>query len=195
MKTQEEQAQTIANHMPSGRAFGAKNISGTNIRKFLLGLAKELIRVDWFIEKFRDDVLPDTTEFYLDEWESAVNIPDCCLDGSGDKDTRRRDIIGKLARMGIQTQSDFQELAAYFGVTIQIESGSVHGAFPFTFPIEFYDDERAAHHTIIITFSLPETERFPYEFPISFGNPEIVMLECIFNELKPANVNIIYRYS
>lgn len=192
IKTEEEQAQTIANHMPSGRAFGAKNVSGTNIRQFLLGLAKELIRVDALLVLFRSDILPDETEHFIDEWESAVDIPDSCLKGTGDNDERRLHIIAKLARMAIQTNPDFVDLANYFGISVTIESGSIHGAFPYTFPIVFYPDARAAHHTLIINFSSPGEPTFPYTFPIVFGSNDLIRMQCIFNKLKPANVDITY---
>jgi uncharacterized protein YmfQ (DUF2313 family) len=199
IKTEEEQAQTIANHMPSGRAFGAKNISETVIRRLLLGLAQELIRVDAAIDLFRTDILPDETEFYIDEWESAVGIPDICLDGKGNDIERRLHIIAKLAKMNVQTPQDFEDLAAFLGVQILVTSGSVHpdyliyGAFPYTFPLIFYPSERAAHHTIIVTFTEPPQTSFTYTFPIVFGDDSQRLIQCIFSKLKPANVQIIYE--
>ena len=192
----EQQAQVLANYLPGGKTFAAKNITGSSVRKLLKGFATEMQRVDELINIFRTDILPDQTEFFIDEWEAAVGIPDLCFKMVSELDdvTRRLNITIKLACMNLQTAEDFIQLAAKFEVNITVESGSVRGAFPFTFPIIFFDDARAAHHTIIIKFTdLPAEEVFPLEFPISFGSSDQVLLQCLFEKSKPANVQIIYE--
>ena len=39
--TQEQQATTLGSYLPGGKAFTAKDVSGTNIRKLLLGLGDQ----------------------------------------------------------------------------------------------------------------------------------------------------------
>lgn len=196
VKTKEEQAQTLANYLPGGRAFNAKNISDTTMRKLLRGLADELSRTDTIIALFRTALIPDTTEHFIEEWESAVGIPDECFnepDPSVLTDVERRlRITIKLSCLNLQTQGDFVKLAEKFGVTIEAEAGSVHGAFPFKFPMKFYATAKEAMHTIVIRFtSLPNV--FTYTFPIEFSDPTTLLLQCLFNKAKPAHVNIAYE--
>lgn len=191
--TKTQQAQTIANYLPGGKIFGAKNVSGTNIRKLLVGFANELLQVDALISKFRVDIVPDTTEHFIDEWESALGIPDDCFNGKGSDTSRRLAIVLKLAALGIQTNSDFVALAAKFGVAITVESGSVHGCFPFQFPIKFYPSAKAARFTIVVRPIETIGDTFTYTFPINFGSEELGIIACLFDKLKPANVEVVFE--
>ena len=189
--SKEEQAQTLANYLPGGSPFAGKNVSGTNIRNFLLGLASELLRTDEIIELIRTQLLPETTDYYISEWESAVGIPDACFDNVGTDAERRLQIIVKLACMNAQTSGDFITLAAKFGVTVKIIAGSVHGAFPYIFPILFLGDGTSAHHHIVVDANLDITA-FPYTFPILFGASAPALIECLFNQIKPATVKVLF---
>jgi len=191
--SKQQQAQVIANYMPGGKAFAAKNILGTNIRKWLLGFAREFLRVDALIALFRVDTVPDKTQYYISEWESAVGIPDDCFKGTGDDTERRLHIIMKLAKSGLQTGQDFVDFAAKLGIPIEVESGAIHGAFPFIFPIKFYPSGEAAHHTIIVRATETIGATFPYIFPIVFGTNDFALLECLFKKLKPANVDVVFE--
>ncbi len=191
--TKSQQAQTIANYLPGGRVFASKNFATSDLRKLLFGFSNELLRVDNLIAIFREDTVPDRTQFFIDEWEAALGIPDSCFDGKGTNDERRLAIITKLASLGAQTADDFINLAATFGVTVTIESGSVHGTFPYTFPIKFYSSARAARFTIIVRSPLFILETFPYTFPIMFGPDKLSIIECLFNKIKPANVDVVFE--
>ncbi len=190
--TEQQQAQTIAHYLPSGRAFAAKNVITSNIRKLLLGLAKEYIRIDALIALFRKDTVPDATKNFIAEWESALNITSSCFPASGDNIERRLHIIIKLAHFGVQTAQDFIDLAALFGVVIEAESGFlhyIHGALPF----KSYPDEKTARMTLVIRPAEAIGASFPYTFPIVFGTSTLATLECLFKQLKPANVDLVFE--
>lgn len=193
-KSKEQQATTLANYLPGGKTFAAKSVDGTVMRKLLRGFAGELERTDDIIELFKSDILPDLTEHFIEEWESAVGIPDDCFSGS-DAQTdiiRRLHITCKLAGMGVQTSADFVELAAKLGVNITIIAASINGAFPLQFPWVFYLSGKEATHTAIITFTLDPGDTFTYTFPIPFGSSIPILVKCVFDKLKPATVNFVY---
>lgn len=190
-RTQKEETKTLSLYLQSGRAFGAKDIPGSVLYQLFEGLAAELVRSNGLVEEFRQEVLPDATTLFLDEWESAVGIPDTCLLGTGTVAERRRDVLVKLSSLGVQTAADFIALAASFGISTQIKGGSVHGCFPMKFPITFFPTERAARHTIMADFDLPARATFPLTFPIPFSTPELSMVECLFRKLKSANVDLL----
>ena len=190
--TNEKQTSVLANYLPSGSAFGAKGVAGSRTRLFLSGLAGEMVRACDLIQEFRDEFLPDTTTLLIDEWESAVGIPDTCFANDGTLAERRTNVKIKLAALGLQTASEFEALAALLGITVNIVAGSVHGTFPFTFPIIFFPDARAARHTIIVDADFGAMTSFPYTFPITFEEGGETLLSCLYEKLKPANVDLLF---
>lgn len=191
--TKSQQAQTLANYLPGGRIFASKDFTTSELRKLLFGFSNELLRVDNLLSIFREDTVPDRTQHFIDGWESALGIPDSCFDGKGTDENRRLAIVTKLAALGAQTTDDFVNLAATFGVTVTVESGSVHGTFPYTFPIKFYPSAKVARFTIVVRSPLFILETFPYTFPIMFGPDELGIIECLFNKIKPANVQVVFE--
>ena len=190
-KTPAQQTDSLANYLPPGRVFAAKDVQGSVTRLLLEGLAGEIVRASGLVDEFKSEILPDETTLFLDEWESAVGIPDDCFTGQGTDATRRRDILAKLASLGVQTAQDLVDLATFFGITATVKGGSTHGVFPFEFPMVFFPNERAARHTILINLE-GLVDSFPYEFPITFGSAEIALVKCLFGKLKPANCDILY---
>lgn len=192
-KTLEEHANALSAYLPNGRTFEAKNIDGSNLRDLLVGLAEELKRVQENIGLLESEYLPDKTVLFLDEWEKAVGIPDTCFTGAGTADERRRDILIKFASLGVQTLDDFVALADAFGVAVSLVAGYDVITFPLTFPVMMFNSETDARFTIIVNFTDPDTSRFPLVFPVVFGTKEIAILECLFNKVKPANCQIIFK--
>lgn len=187
--SREEHTQLIADYLPPGRAFGSKNETGSNLRAFLRGLAGEVIRVEEQIDLFREEILPDQTVLFLTEWESAVEIPDGCLEGTGSQTQRRLELTTKLADMNLQTPQDFIDLAAIFETPITVESGIDR---PDLIVSESWTNKEA-RFTIVITFEIEVPEVFPYTFPIVFGGEEGIIIECLFSKLKPANCQLYFE--
>ncbi|MCK4759966.1 MAG: DUF2313 domain-containing protein [Candidatus Aminicenantes bacterium] len=190
----EEHANALATYMPNGPLFEAKNINDSNFRQLLRGLSGELFTSQGYLVTLNDDYFPDQTTLFLAEWEKALGIPDSCFSGIGSHDDRRRNIVTKLAALGIQTENDFVNLGSTFGVTVTINPGyDVGSIFPMTFPFVFFPTIKEARFTIVVDFTVEAASRFPLVFPFTFGSDEIAILECVFTKLKPANCNIIFR--
>lgn len=192
IRTQQQQAQTIANYLPGGKAFAAKNIITSNIRKLLLGFSVEFVTIDELIALFRRDTVPDTTENFIDEWEAALGIPDSCLSGTGTSIQRRLEFLIKLAGYGLQTAQDFIDLALKFGIVINAEGGANRGIYGKEPEIVFGSDKEA-RFTLVIAPVENIGEKFTYTFPITFGTQDLSTLECLFEKLKPANVQLMYE--
>lgn len=187
--SKEEQADTIAGHMPSGRVWNAKRVDGTVMRRLLKGFAVELMRVDAKILQFRRYILPDEDTLFMQEWESALGIPDGCFQGTGTDAERIRDIQCKLADMNISTEPEFEAFAAKFGLTVDVIPGAVYGSFPYTFPMIFFTDAKEAKFTMLVDIG-EEALSFPYTFPIEFTTPELTLLKCLFDVMTPATVDV-----
>ena len=192
-RTQDEYADSLAAYMPGGRLFKNKTVQDSNFRKLLRGLAGELFKVNGYLKQYADDIIPDQTERFIDEWESAVGIPDGCFDGNGDLTTRRTNVLTKLAALGVQTAEDFEALALVFGKTVDIFPLSQEALPPYGVPFNPVGLPSARFIIVVegvdIAGDVP-----PYDVPFPLGVGESV-LECVFKRLKPANCDIIFRNS
>ena len=183
--TSREHAASIAAYLPGGIMFEAARIDGTNTSDLLVGFAGELKRVETELINYVEQYGIEKTTLLLTEWEKSLGIPDDCFDGTGDVATRRRDILTKLASLGVQTADDFVELALIFGITVTVEGGLDSSVV--------FADDRTARFTIVVTFEVTEANEFPFDYPIVFGDDSIAILECLFDKLKPENCAIIFQ--
>jgi len=181
--TLEDHTNAIAAYLPNGRTFEAKGIQGSNFRQLLTGIAGEFQRAQCYIQTLEDEFIPDLTTLFIDEWEQALGIPDLCFTGTGTDDERRRDILTKLSLLGVQTVEDFENVALVFGLTAEVLAG-VDSAVVFP-------DITSARYTIVVNVTLPE--RFIYTFPFTFGSNLLVFLQCIFDQVKPENCQVIFE--
>lgn len=179
--------------MPGGELFRQKSIANSNFRNLLLGMSYELMRANGALIEYSSEILPDKTTKFIDEWESAVGIPDSCFDGSGDVEARRRAVLVKLFALGVQTSTDFITLAGLFGVTVVIYPGKDVFDAPALVPGVTFTTATEARFTIVVTFLLEAAQVFPYTYPIPFGSSEIAILECLFNKVRPANCQVIFQ--
>lgn len=189
----EQYTNSLADYLPGGCLFASAYVSNSNFRKLLRGMSGELFRANGLLKEYSEQVIPDQTVKFIEEWESALGIPDDCFSGTGTLTERRRDILTKLAALGVQTRQDFIDLAATFGVTITINAGIDEITFPLTFPVVMFSTVKEARFTIVVRFTVQAANRFPLVFPITFGSGEIAILECLFTNLKPTNCDIIFQ--
>jgi hypothetical protein len=176
--TTDEHANSLAAYLPGGFIYHALRQPSSNMRNLILGLAFELARAEQEIINFSINVGASNTVALIDEWEKAVGIPDDCFDGSGTIAERRTKVLVKLASQGVQTNQDFDDLAALLGINTFILAG---------------DDAGESRFTIVVQFDPPPAEGFPYEFPFVFGENGIDVLICLFGKLKPANCDLIFQ--
>lgn len=190
--TRDEIADSIADYLPNGVLFLAKKIGGTKLRSLLLGLARQLMISENKLALTWEELNPETTTELIEEWESALGIPDQCFNTMGSLANRRRNVVIKL-NSSIQTEQDFIDLAALFGFTIQISRGAATSTFPITFPWVLFSTDKDIKFTMIVDFNIDPLNVFPFTFPFVFEEDGLEEIKCLFGKLKPANVNIIYR--
>jgi len=189
----EQYTDSLADYLPGGILFASAHVSDSNFRKLLRGMAGELFRSNGLLIEYSEQILPDQTIKFIEEWESALGIPDDCFTATGSLTDRRRDILVKLASLGVQTVQDFVDLATTLGATVTVNSGIDEITFPLVFPIVMFKTVKEARFTIVVRFTVQAANRFPLVFPITFGDGTIALLECLFTKLKPANCDIIFK--
>lgn len=190
--TKAQHARSLANYLPSGKLFAGAFTSGTNFRNFIVGMATELQRSEAYLLSYQDEYDIRTTTLFIAEWESALGIPDDCFTNTGTIEERRRNVLAKLASLGVQTRQDFIDLAALFGVNVTILSGSEVGGFPVVFPFILLSAQEL-RFTMIVQYTIVGAETFPLTFPFIFGDSVTDLMECLFSKLKPANVKLTFQ--
>jgi uncharacterized protein YmfQ (DUF2313 family) len=191
--TIQEHANSLALYMPSGKLFQAARQSTTNFRKFIEGLADELKISEGFLKSYQDEYDVRTTSLLIEQWESALGIPDDCFSGDGTLVERRRDALAKLGSLGVQTAEDFEAVALIFGIDADVQSGVGVATFPFVFPIPLLLGDLQSKFTIVVFYSIVGAESFTFTFPFILGDSRADVLRCLFEKLKPANCEIFFN--
>lgn len=192
--TVEENTQALADLLPKGTAWEAKNIENSNMRKLLMAMSKEFRRVQDKINEFATEHRPETTTNLIEEWEAAVGIPDECFSNKVSIDLRRKQVVAKLAKMNVQTAKDFIELAAYFGYNVTIKNAEDGSVIPLVLPFTLGEIDYLINTMIVKFIDLDSPENvLPATLPFTLGKDSNI-ITCIFNKLKPATIEIIFTY-
>jgi len=185
-RTVEDHTQALADYLPGGRGFEAKNINDSEFRKLLRGVSHELFNAQGYLAELEGQYFPDKTEDFISEWERALKIPDDCFPGTGSLTERRRDITVKLASLGVQTAADYVRLGGLYGIPLTVSPLSDENPLP---PGVSVVDAR---YMTVITGPVLVGNFPPYEVPFFLSAGETV-LQCLFKKLDPANCGLLYR--
>lgn len=191
----EEHTQAVADYVPQGKLWRAKNIVNSKIRDLLTAFGASNKRQEEALNDFWQEVFIGTTDEFIDDFEKALGIPDDCFTGTGTLEERRTQAQLKLVSLYVVTEQDFIDLAAILGFTITIEQPIKTAIFPYVFPFVL-PDAKGIRFTWIVRGVNVATAGFPYIFPFVFpdlSNQNI--LQCLFNRLKPANTSLQFLNS
>jgi hypothetical protein len=195
-----EQRDSLSKFFPSIRPLCAKDIPEKNFYKLLLGYAKEFVRMECAMIEAQQQQNPKNTTVFIEEWEKSLGIPDDCFSVTGTLAERRLNVVVKFALMNIQTKPDFIALAAIYGFDIEIVNFNPGTGFPFTFPFILVSGDSFEENFVVIIRFLnvpppPPVAVFPYTFPITFGVSEINIVQCLFEKLKPVDVELRFEFA
>ena len=174
--------QSLANLMPNGKAFEAKNISESKMRALLLGLSQETRRATASIYSLAANFIPNLSDSYIEIWEKFLGIPDDCIPINQTEEQRRLHIIIKLAYLNLYSIDDYYKLAKLLGVEIVSYNNSTFGS-------------------ITITILNQPDSKFPLLFDPSieltygafvFGSSRQGIFQCLVQKYKPAHVEVIF---
>jgi len=170
----EQHVQALADYLPNGRLFEAKSVQDSNFRQLLRGLAGELFNAQGYLVTLNNEYLPDLTTLFLDEWERALQIPDDCFPSTGTVSERRRDVLVKLAALGVQTAEDFEILGTVFGTTIQVIPLIELSLPPYDVPFFPVEETRARFIFVVVGSGLDP------------------VLECLIRKQAQANGGVLF---
>jgi len=107
----DEETQLLAQCSPRGLVWDAKGDKDSNLYKLLKSIATEINALDQEIYTMVTEWNINNTTDLINEWETAVGIPDECRSKAEDIATRRSDVITKLRKIPIVTIQDYKDLA------------------------------------------------------------------------------------
>lgn len=190
--TKDQTITLIAQFLPDGKALASKYCEGTNLRSYLSPKSVEFKRFQDIMATFLEELDPRTTELFIEEWESALGIPDACIPLAATAQERRDNIVLKLTSLSVQTEEDFRNLGEQFGFTIEFLSDGVP---PYDVPFTPLSD---------VVFGVP-----PYDVPFipsgedtsfvwlifadfSSDPTKAAIFQCLVKALIPAYTRVIF---
>jgi len=193
--SQEALTNILAQYLRNDDLHASKNIEDANLRKLLLGLSVGFQDVNNNINILAKEGNVKEAEALIEKWEMTVGIPDDCLDNSGTLAQKRNNVLIKFAGLQGTLIQQFEYVINLLGYSgIVVKSGINAISYPLTYPILYIGSEEEAAFTIVVVLP-PELspQVYPLLYPITYDSI-IPQLQCIFDKLKPANVQIIYQY-
>lgn len=195
-QTIESQANLTARHLPVGRVWDRAFESESNIYRLMLGLSYEFFRLELLSKILDNEINIRQTLDLISTWERSVGIPDCCFCIDETDEVRREQILQKFSNLGgVQTAEDFERVAALFGYDVTVKPAVELAGIPLPVPFEVYSDTKSVKHTIVVetTEELSQAQQIPYTVPFVLEDRIPFFLECIFERLAPANVDVIFK--
>lgn len=191
LHTTDQHADSVANYLPNCRLFSPSKFNATaELRKTIYGMAGELVRAERNIsDQFEQRDITTTTDL-IDEWESALGIPDDVFPGTGTLTERRAHCWIKFT-MSVQTAGDFEGLADILGYNDVTVTPFTNWQYP-PYDVPFFPQSPPENYFTAlvegtnILLSVP-----PYDVPFDVGGGSSV-IQLLFNRLKPAHVLFIY---
>ena len=194
-RTQDEQSRVLAGYIRNDELHASKNISGSNLKKVLVGLANQWNIFRNKIDEVYEECDPRETTALIEEWEGLVGIPDSCFSNTGSLEERRTNILLKLAGVNATTAKQFEDIARILGYIVTVNSAVDTSVFPLTLPFILVS-EAEAPFTIVVTMDESlKPSGFPLTLPFTLTSESPEILKCLFSKLKPANTRVIFRYA
>lgn len=193
--TQEQQRKSLADAMPNGKIWKAKNVPDTGYFNLLAGLANSLVLLDETFNALAFEYNFMVTTLLIDEWEAALGIPDVAFSNQVSLAQRRVQCLLKFG-WSWTTRKDFIDAAKLLGVEPVIITNKFNldndQVYPLTYPFIY----SSASDPFIVIVDLPAsllTNAYPFTYPFTYESGQNI-IEALFNEAAPAHCELQFRY-
>lgn len=189
--SQEEATRQLASTIPDGRAWQAKSLPGTNMYAVVSACAAEFREIQIQIETLAREFDINLSEQLLPDWEESCGLPEECIGQMASLQDRRNAVILRLRKIPFVTKNDYENLAFQLtGLNVTVTPGAEIELFPLDFPIHFSSGN--SYFKLYVTFN-DAIGGFPYLFPFNFVSTGDNIIRCVFEQIAPANVLIIFQ--
>lgn len=187
----EEATRQLASTIPDGRAWQAKSIPSTNMYAVVSACAAEFREIQIQIETLASEFDINLSDQLLPDWEASCGLPEECLGQMASLEDRRNAVILRLRKIPFVTKQDYENLAFQLaGLNVTVTPGAEIELFPLDFPIHFASGN--SYFKLYVTFN-DAIGGFPYLFPFNFVSTGDNIIRCVFEQIAPANVLIIFQ--
>lgn len=187
----EEATRQLASTIPDGRAWQAKSIPGTNMYAVVSACAAEFREIQIQIETLAREFDINFSDQLLPDWEASCGLPEECIGQMASLEDRRNAVILRLRKIPFVTKADYENLAFQLaGLNVTVTPGAEIELFPLDFPIPFSSGN--SYFKLYVTFN-DAIGGFPYLFPFNFVSTGDNIIRCVFEQIAPANVLIIFQ--
>lgn len=189
--SQAEAARQLASVIPDGRAWQAKYIVGTGMYALTSACAAEFRQIQIQIETLAQEFDIRLTDQLLPDWEKSTGLPEACIGQMASLADRRNAVILRLRKIPFVTKADYENLALQLtGLSVTVTPGADIELFPLNFPIHLASGN--SYFKLYVTFN-NAIGGFPYSFPFNFVSTGDNIIRCVFEQIAPANVLIIFQ--
>lgn len=189
--SQAEAARQLASVIPDGRAWQAKYISGTGMYALTSACAAEFRQIQIQIEMLAQEFDIRLTDQLLPDWEKSTGLPEACIGQMASLTDRRNAVILRLRKIPFVTKADYENLALQLtGLSVTVTPGADIELFPLNFPIRLASGN--SYFKLYVTFN-NAIAGFPYSFSFNFVSTGDNIIRCVFEQIAPANVLIIFQ--
>jgi len=193
-RTQQEQARVLANYLRNDNLHEAKNKEDSNLYKVLLGLAEGWLDFRENAKDIIDNYNINHSLLFIEEWEKAVGIPDNVFSVASDIETRRKNVLLKIAGSKAETKEQFENIAKILGFNIQVEPAFQYCKFTYKFPVLLVSQGSRPFVIVVNIDKSLKPNGFPFKFTFKFSTSPANILKLFFNKIKPSNTIIVFRY-
>jgi len=193
-RTQQEQARILANYLRDDKLHEAKNQENSNLYKILVGLAEGWLDFRNNANDVVDNYNINNSLLLIEEWEQMVGIPDDIFDISGNLETRKRNVLLKLAGSKAETKQQFERIGKILGFDIEVEPAFKYSRFTYKFPVLLLNEGSSPFVIVVNINKSLKANGFPFTFTFKFSTNPADILKLFFNKIKPSNTIIVFRY-
>ncbi len=186
--TKSEYLELLKNLLPPGPAFPHDDFE-SEMAVILEAVAAECSRVEAYVNLLIEESDPRSTIQLFEDWEASFGLPDECvmafLEREITLDERRKSLVSKAIGVGGQTIQYFEELGRQLGREVTVTNLRQWGQ-PETnhwWQVKIQEGSAVDAATVMMTVD---------DALATWGD---ALLECIFNQRKPAHTRVFFAYS
>lgn len=187
VRSVDEQTRTLLMGLPNGKAFERKFDTTSNLYKYWNAISRTFVLFEENLNTLANELLPQTTEQLITNWEKEYGIPDGVFLADGTIEERRRDILAKIGANGLKTKEDFESYFTFIGYDVEILlDGNAEGLY--TWDWIWQPSPQGAGHP----WSTNSEERNRFWVVVKFNEyyPNLDALKSFVEKLVPANVYV-----
>ena len=178
--------------LPIGDAWPKE--ADSELGKLMASMAEEFARIDQRAVDLLKESHPSTADELFAEWEAQYGLPDACTPPDQTAEDRAYALIQSYQMQGGQSKAFFIDIASLLGVDITITE------YKQRYYGDYYKQLYASNdwtYTWQVNTKVVNFRNFRYgdRYNQVYRRWINERLECVFTQIKPAHMHLIFSYS